>query len=457
MTLALEVNDTGLVLAGAAGILAEEPGLAMLDGAAPETGLPAAARARLKPLFGENRYWQELSETALPRPTAAAATFAELAYAQLKSLAAEHAAGGSEVLLAVPPWYRREQLGLLLGIVREAGLKGVGLVDAAVAASALQPVPATLLQLDMWLHRVVVSVLEHTGELRRSRFEILPQHGWLALQQAWLAMLAATFVKKTRFDPLHQARTEQLLCDGLPAWLESLRTQPAVAVEIEHGGARHAIEVSAAEFAAAAEPVYLGWMRVLQQLRPGSAPLHLRMSQRFAALPGLGEYLGGIRDSEIVVLPRGAAALGALACELAIRREDAALALVQRLPVELQEPVPRTPAAAPEMDSEDRPTHILRGSQAHRIRREPLVVGAAPAADGRSLAIDAGPGVSRSHFAVWLDGGTVWLEDRSTYGTFVNGTRVGGRVRLHPGDRVRAGSPGTELLLLRVEEDDGTP
>jgi pSer/pThr/pTyr-binding forkhead associated (FHA) protein len=73
------------------------------------------------------------------------------------------------------------------------------------------------------------------------------------------------------------------------------------------------------------------------------------------------------------------------------------------------------------------------------------------------VTIDAGPGVSRSHFAVWLDGGTVWLEDRSTYGTFVNGTRVGGRVRLHPGDRVRAGSPGTELLLLRVEEDDGTP
>ena len=50
MTLALELNDVGLILARDGAILAEEPGCAMLDGPAPETGVAAARRARLKRL-----------------------------------------------------------------------------------------------------------------------------------------------------------------------------------------------------------------------------------------------------------------------------------------------------------------------------------------------------------------------------------------------------------------------
>jgi pSer/pThr/pTyr-binding forkhead associated (FHA) protein len=40
------------------------------------------------------------------------------------------------------------------------------------------------------------------------------------------------------------------------------------------------------------------------------------------------------------------------------------------------------------------------------------------------------------------------VEDLSTWGTFVNGERVSGRAVLAPGDRVRVGSPGVELLLI---------
>ncbi len=49
MTLALEINDVGLILAADGELLVEEPGYAMLDGPEPETGAAAARRARLKP------------------------------------------------------------------------------------------------------------------------------------------------------------------------------------------------------------------------------------------------------------------------------------------------------------------------------------------------------------------------------------------------------------------------
>ena len=456
MTLAIELNDAGLVLASDGEILAEEPGCAMLDGPAPETGVAALRRARLKPLFADTRYWQDLGTQPLPRPVPAATTAAELAYAQLASLAGPHLARGPDTLFAVPPWYTREQLALLLGIGQEAGLRPVGLLDAGLAAASLVPAPASVLQLELTMHRAVLTVLDHGGDLRRTRFEILPQHGWLALQQAWLDMIASVFVRKTRFDPLHQAATEQRLCDGLPGWLAALGELPAVTVEVETGGTTYAVEIERAEFARAADHVFDEYLRVLQRSRPAGAPLHVSLSHRLAALPGLDERLASVRDCEVVRLPRGAAALGALAYERVLRRDGRGLALVQHLPVPLRAEAVRPRQRAATVPPEWRPTHVVHAGRAYRIAPRPLTLGSAVPGDRRSLAVEAGPGISRSHCTFLAEGGAAWLEDHSTYGTFVNGDRIAGRIELRAGDRVRVGSPGVECELVRAVDDDGT-
>jgi hypothetical protein len=455
MTLALELNDAGLILASDGAILAEEPGCAMLDGPVPETGVAALRRARLQPLFADTRYWQDLGTQPLPRPVPAAATAAEIAYAQLTTLLRPHLGHGPEALFAVPPWYSREQLALLLGIAQEAGLRPVGLVDAGLAAASLEPAPTSVLQLDMTLHRSVLTVLDHAGDLRRTRFDLLPQHGWLALQQAWLDMIASAFVRKTRFDPLHQAATEQRLADGLPGWLEVIRSEPVVALELESGGTVHAVEIERAEFVRAAAHVYDEFVRVLQRSRSPGAPLQLRLAQRLAVLPGLDEHLASIRDCEVVRLPRGAAALGALAYERQLRGDERGLTLVQHLPVPLRAaaPVPTTPRAT--VSPALRPTHVVHSSRAYRVAGRPLVLGSAVPGDRRSIAVAPGPGISRSHCTFAGTDGSVWLEDHSTFGTWVNGDRIAGRVELRTGDRVRVGSPGVECELVRVVDDDG--
>ena len=105
---------------------------------------------------------------------------AEVAYAQLVALRRVAAERDRATLFAVPAAYTREQLALLLGVAREAELEPVGLVDAALASAAREPAPPQLLHLDLGLHRATLSVLEHGGELRRVRYELLPHHGWLA-------------------------------------------------------------------------------------------------------------------------------------------------------------------------------------------------------------------------------------------------------------------------------------
>ncbi len=455
MTFALEINDSGLILARDGQVVAEESGCAMLDGRVPQTGAAAMRRARLQPLYAETRHWQDLGTAALPRRMPAAATYAEVAYAQLAQLAREAGDGGGETLFAVPAWYTREQLAVLLGVAREAGFPAVGLVDAGLAAAALEPVPAAVVQLDLTMHRAVVTVLEHAGELRRARYELLPQHGWLALQQAWLDMIAAAFVRKTRFDPLHEAASEQRLWDGLPGWLAALELGDALTIELPAAGDTRAVDFVRADFAAAVRGIYDAVAQVLQRSRPTDARLHLRVSHRWVHLPGFTDRLAELRDCEVLPLPRGAAALGALAFEGVLRRDPAQLALVQRLPVPLARVSARAVEPAQRIAPPDRPTHVVHLGRAWPLLGEPLYLGVAPPPGRRSLAVAAGPGVSRVHCVLERDNDGAWLEDQSTYGTFLNGERIGGRVALRVGDRLRLGNPGVELELVRVVDGDG--
>ena len=46
------------------------------------------------------------------------------------------------------------------------------------------------------------------------------------------------------------------------------------------------------------------------------------------------------------------------------------------------------------------------------------------------------------------------VEDRSSFGTYLNGTRLVDKADGAVGDRIRLGSPGVELLLIEVAESD---
>jgi len=293
----------------------------------------------------------------------------------------------------------------------------------------------------------VITVLDHAGALRRSGCELLPRHGWLALQQAWTDRVASEFVRRTRYDPLHEAAASSGC--GRAA---RLARDAGARVRGDHRGRgrRHAARgrARARDFADAAGGIYEAVVQALQRARPARGPLHLRVSHRWATLPGFAERLAGLRDCEVVRLPRGAAALGALAFESTLRRDPAALVLVQRLPVRRASPGCAGAVAA--LGAGRRAaTHVVFRGRARAIAGARSRSGGG-AGGRRALEVPAGPGVSRLHCTLAADADGAWLEDRSTYGTLVNGERVGGRAALRAGDRLRLGSPGVELELVRV-------
>jgi hypothetical protein len=454
---ALELNDAGLVLAGVAEnrmtLLAESPGYASLLEADVLTGPAAAQRSRLQPLLTHNRYWSELSTDALARPNARAQTNADLAYVQLSHLLSDRHSEGASLLLAIPAGYSREQLGLLLGIVQETGWTVAGLVDAALAACATEAPPGVCAHLDLQLHRSVLTTLEQDGQegLQRTQFNVLPGLGLARFEQTWMQLVSDAFVRQTRFDPLHQAASEQQLFDRLPQWLAALNDNETIELELPVGEETRRAEVHRAQFLSAAEPHYDSLLKLLNSARRAGTQLPVYVSARMAALPGFLARLHALGDCEPHTLPQVAAVEGALANFDHIRRPAESLALLHRLPVRHAAAPSNVPAV---LSAEHRPTHVLHSGRAWLITDQPLVLGWAVVNGERVLKLPPGaPGVSRAHCTIAMRQGMAVVEDHSTYGTFVNDAKVDGISVLRVGDKLRLGAPGITVQLIQAVED----
>ena len=461
--LALELNDAQLLLASAAGagepqIAAMAPGVACVTDAELLTGAAAARQAKLQPQRTYYRFWQDLSADPLGRAPRPQLSAADLAYEQLRALLAGAEAADQRLILAVPAGLSREQLGLLLGIAAEVGVPETGLVDLALAACALTPMPLHVLHLELYRHRVVVTAVEQEGGgARRARFELDGGWGMQRLEQLCIEVVAGNFVKQTRFDPLYRAHTEQMLADGAWSWLQALQSEEAVSISLATGSENLQVELTRAQWLAASEPCYSALLQLVQSARPAGQQLELRVGRRAQSLPGLVVRLQDLNSCVVTLLPEGAAALGALRHHAAILR-GAAPALVCQLPLELQQAAGERLSAAPRAGANPRATHLLSGGRAWQLRTEPLTVGTQVPEGLRALPLPPGsPGVSRVHCRVLLRDGLACVEDLSTYGTFINEQRVHGQAPLQRGDRLRLGAPGIVLEAIELVDEHATP
>jgi hypothetical protein len=464
MVAALEVNDAGLLLVtetkAGREVGASSPGYARLDGDELRLGAAAELGARLAPRFVHDRFWDRLDTEPLSPPFPSHLTRADLVHAHLRSvLEAPGGKGVEELLLSVPGRYETTQLGLLLGIARAASAPVRGLVDAAVAATATVRPEGRALHLDVQLHRSVLTEIEAGDELTRLRVEVADGVGLASLRDAWVKGIADAFVRRTRFDPLHDAATEQRLFDGLSGWLQALRAADTAVVVAEAAGQRRSIELTREAVLSLSASGYERLAQLVGRLKQVDRPATLLLSHRTGELPGLRPRLSGFHDMPLAVLPPGASAAGALAHRDQIRRDGDALPFVTRLRPPAGAPLPpparpageagARPAGSPRREGMA-PTHILFAGRAFPISTEPFLLGVAvPPGAGLRLEGETA-GVSRRHCTIRRKAPQVLLEDHSTYGSFLNGERVVGEAVLLAGDRLRLGSPGVLIDLIRL-------
>jgi len=447
-TFALELNDAALAVARDGDVQLRGPGYAALQGRGLLLGESARSVLRASPRLASRRHWAQLADAPLALPLGDCASAADLVHRHLAELAAGQ---GDTAVLAVPPAWTPEQLGLLLGLVEELPLTVAGVVDSAVAASR-RPWPGrTLWHLEAGLEGAWITRMGQEEGARAGPRTAVPRLGIEALERGCADFIARRFVATSRFDPLHDARCEQLLFDALPGWLAAAAREDRVPMALESGGNRFEAELDSRELRERVARLCEPLTRQLRSLVSPREPAVIQLHHRLADFPGVVEALLMLPACTVVLLEPGAAARGAL------RLRPAAVAgggyaLVSALPFDQP---PGEAAAAVPAGTHAAPTHLVHEGRAWRLGTEALQIGTELAEGEYGIRLDSRwQGVSRRHCALRLEGGRLLLHDQSRYGTLLNGHPVEGAAVLQAGDVIGVGRPPREFTLV-AEVDRG--
>lgn len=368
----LEFNDAGLRLSDDSGILLSSPGYALVLPKQIEFGESARSQSRINPLNSYNQFWHKLSLDPFSRPVAHYRHNADLAFSHLQALAGAAELEG-DVLLAVPGSFSREQLGILLGLIRQSPFRAVGIVDSGLAAAVDQPHSQTLIHVDLQLHQVVLSKLERDGnELRRDSVIVVPGTGWVNLSDSLVQLATNAFIQQCRFNPQHNAGSEQMLLDGVPQWLQdeaSVRSgagdeRRSIEIRLSHNNTVHIANLPRNALATRLQTYYQKILQQLQLLDP-TETVPLVISDRMQALPGLQDVLTAPQaDRALHLLAENAVGAACLRYSDALTSAPEAVRFVSQMRSEAQPGKGTETSKAAERPA---PTHLLLQHQAHSL------------------------------------------------------------------------------------------
>jgi hypothetical protein len=440
----------------------ESPGVVVPEKKTLHVGQAARAVAHLYPRLVLNRFWDRLDTEPLKHPLHFAGNHAEIAFLHLERIWRKVGTAESAMIVAVPGFMNRQQMGIILGIARELEIPLQGFIALPVAAASRSiPDDSLALHLDLHLHRTEISLLEAAERLWLRETFTLEEKGVAHLHRILVETIAREFVRTTRFDPLHQARSEQQLFDRLPALLEELQAQSSVDVALRGGSGVQHVAVKRGLLREALTS-YLGELintvqNLLRREGPEARPLIFQLAHRMQLLPGIRRCLRSVTATEIVTLDAGAGARGALAVwsRLAGQNGGEGIAYFKSRPRRTGERVKKTRAGTAGGEP-TRPTHLLVGSIAYPIGEEPIVIGADPPADARFIRVPETEGapVAGRHCSVQRVGDETILVNHSPLGTRVDATEVRERAVLRTGQVIRFGSPEFAIQLIACLEPD---
>ena len=421
----VDLNDTAIRVARGIDELVQSPAYATLINHQIELGDAGYQHAWLHPRQSSNRFWHDLNSATLTRFGKRVRHNGDLAYLHLQSLR-ERAGRPTSALLLVPGAYQRPQLSLLLGIAQAAGLGVSALIDSAVASAAMLP-PGTYSIAELMLHQTVLTRVEiNTDQVERRHVEVIGI-GLAHFEQHFLRVIVDAFLTRCRFDPLHDASTEQLLHSHLPAWLNLLSDQPEIILTIDFRGARHETRIQRDALASAVIALY-------QQIAERAVGTALVLDHRLARLPGAQQSARPVHLLD--------AAAGFTGCvvspELAQATSTGGVSL--RTVLKRAEHAPNTAITSP-ASAAPGATHLLARHTAYALSANPLYLTPRGAVQGTRGAEAVGA-ISRTAHGVQL-------EVFNTAQIALNGQLIRERCRVTVGDHITV--PGAMALFVPIQ------
>ena len=360
----IELNDNALRVGDDTGILAQSPGFALVsENKKLILGEAAKQQARIHPTHSYNRYWHELSIEPINNAPGIR-HFADIAYAHLLHLAEAGEIDG-DVIFAVPGNFTRAHLAILLGLVNQCPFRTAGLVDSALAAvSSMELEFDSYVYAEMQLHQVVLTKITVDNDiLKRESVIQVPGVGSKNFMDLMMQLATDLFIQQCRFNPQHDAESEQQLYNALPSWLQQDDgDQNSLLLELTANTAVHTAKMPRESLISNLSGYYKSiGQQVAELAAVGNSELLL--SPEFAELPGFHSYLS--ENIKITLLPVDAISKSVFQNRASIIRGDEQVELVTKL-AKIANPVKAIDKRALKVAAKAGKvaTHVLIGSTA---------------------------------------------------------------------------------------------
>ena len=440
----IELNDSGIKVGDESGIIVQSPGFALVLDNKLEVGETAEQHARLQPTNSFNKYWQDLNLEPISHGNKFR-HYADLAYAQLMHLA-EVGEIKNDVIFAVPGNFSRQQLAIILGLAQQSPFTTIGVVDSALAAAVTAAQAEHTVFADIQLHQVVLTKLAIVDDYLATEGVVqIPGVGNQNFMNLMMQIATDMFIQQCRFNPQHNAESEQQLYNELPKWLLQDVKEKTLQLELKSASAMHTAKLPRAMLITSLNEYY---KKINEQINAITLDnnTQLLLSKTLSELPGFQASLN--QNCSVAIVEDHLVNAACYQYRDIINSSDEGIHLVTKFPVESLGPK-ETESDTPE--ATDNPTHALFLNRAIsistiEIKNNVQLNGSVAAVKVIVMNIENLPEslgrIDKRSNGVYLNSGEQEV--------FLNDKPVTGEQLLALGDRIRFASDGEEISLIKV-------
>ncbi len=424
----VDLNDTNIRVGKDEQILLNSPGYAVIKDDKIAFGSQAEKLNRIYPRSTHDDYWFRLGQDSIQSTSNKIRHNADLAYMQLAEIY-ERAGRTLKWLIAVPASYNQEQLGLLLGLLNAANYENVQLVDSALLASISRLSRGEHLHLDMQLHQSVLTSLETDDKHKVVTANVLPEAGLLSIYEKCATLISTEFINQSRFDPHHNAESEQLLYENIPGCLTKLTTSSISKIDIAYQGQSYSANITREGILEILSPIYSS---IYKHIEDSS---QLILSHRFGILPG---FLDGLDNASL--LDEFALFTSAKDYSTLLQNTESNTNYLSELPV--FEGSENTTSLNTQSQQTTDITHILIGNTAYRLNKQDYFF----SNDGKiETALN-----TNTAFLIQFKDGCYSIQTENNTQVSLNGVIISEGQSLTLGDRIKTADSKTDSILIKV-------
>ena len=442
----IEINDSNIRVGDETGIVFQSPGFALVTEDKLEVGEFAERQSRIQPTNSFSKYWYELNLEPISH-SSKVRHHADLAYAQLMHLA-EAADITQDVIFSVPGNFSQDQLAILLGLARQTNFSPIGFVNSALADSIQATHKKQSLHVDIQLHQVVITTIVITEAYFKVENVVqLPGVGMQNFMNLMMQVATDLFIDQCRFNPQHDATSEQDLYNVLLSWLSVHEEGRTVQLELQSNDKAHLAKLPWEKLTAVLDRYYRKINEQISAIAVGRE-IQLILSECLSRLPGFLRTIPSDLQYEVA-----SGCQGAKACidhQKLIGSKDGEITLIEKLTkseLGIDELVSEN-----EMQQSELASHLLFGNEAIKLRR--VVIRSMP---GKPEARESSQEINLAMEGLPEHLGTI---DNKGSGIYFNSTNdhailnhrsIGKGIHsLQLGDHIRFAESGDEIRLIKV-------